>query len=159
MEFDPSHKKHASVYAKDSFICVKSCAGYRRCSDEGLVAFLPGSAAAEAVGNAVVAALDSYRLLSEGEIGEFFAVAKVEERNRIWEAELMRCTGYRSVKEMYSGLKHVPVRLERAEVTVRSTKKDRRNGWEAVRSAFSVNANLGPVAIGEAVKRALGESA
>ncbi len=155
--FDPHLKKYASVYAKAEFICVKSCAGYRRIGDEQLIAYLPGNAGDEAVGTAILEALAAYRVLAENEIPDFFAIPHIEDRNKAWELELMERSGYKTIKDLYRGLMHVSVRLEAGEIVVRSTRKDSRNGWEGIDPVLSTKADLGCAAVGDLIQLALAE--
>jgi len=157
--FDPHAVKHASVYAKDQFFCVETCAGYRSVGGERISAFLAGDAPDADVGKAVLDALGSYRVLSESEIPTFRDLARVEAKQEEWERQLMALAGYKSRQEIYRGLKHVPVRLCGSELSVSATAKDRRNGFEGSGFTLAVAVHLGPAAIGSAVKKAVSECA
>lgn len=93
--FDPHARKRASVYANDDFFCIESCAGYRRVVDDRIVAFLPREASESDIGNAVLSALASYRVIPVVEHAEFFATTRLETRHVEWEQELNARAGYK----------------------------------------------------------------
>lgn len=157
--FDPHALKHASVFAKDRFFCVESCAGYRSFGSERIAAFLPGDAPDDDVGRAVLEALASYRVLSVAEVAEFRDLGSVEARHSEWERQLMELAGYTSRQEIYRGLKHVPVRLSGSELSVSATVQDRRHGFEGNGFALTMAVNIGAAAVGAAVKSAVSECA
>ncbi len=157
--FDPHDVKHAGVYAKDAFFCFESCAGYRSVVRERINAFLPGGASDAEVGQAVLEALSQYRALRESEIAEFRDLARVEAKHKEWELQLMFHAGYKTRQEIYRGLKYAPLRLVGSELSVSSTVKDRRHGFEGNGFRSVVDVALGPAAIGAAVKMAICECA
>ena len=147
------------MFAKDSFFCVESCAGFRSVGLERITAFLSPNASDAEVGRAVLEALSQYRVLLQSEIAEFHDLMRIEARHKEWERQLLVQAGYKTRQQLYSGLKYVPVRLSNSELSVSATAKDRHHGFQGNGFTSVVNVDLGLVAIGAAVKKAVSECA
>lgn len=156
---DPGANKHASVYANDDFICVRSSAGYRSTVEDRVVALLPPDASSSDIGEAVLSALDSYRVLSPRQLDDFFRPERVHLKHSEWEQELAAHAGYRSVKQVYRRLRRVSIRLSGSTLSAHAAIKDRRNGFTGNGIFFTIGVGDGVVAVGEAVKKALEECA
>jgi len=157
--FDPFAKRHASVYANDEFICVRSSAGYRSTIEDRIVALLEPDAGEDEIGSSVLSALDSYRVLSLSELGGVFGLDRVQQRYAEWEQELVAHAEYKSTKRIYRRLRRVSVRLSGTKLSVFASVKDRRNGFEGNGFSVTIDVSEGSVAVGNAVRKALAECA
>lgn len=157
--FDPYSKKHASVYANDEFVCVQSSVGYRSTVGDKIIEYLPSSATESEIGKAVLSALSSYRVLSLSEVGEFFDLARVQEKHAEWEKELVTRASYKSTKQVYRNLRLVSVRLSESKLSASATTKDRRNGFAGNGFSVTLDVGEGESAVGSAILKALKECA
>jgi hypothetical protein len=154
---NPQRRRSAALYANDDFICVQSCAGYRRVASDpfGGQALLPRQVRAEELGCIVLDTLNRYRVLSENEIGEFFDVSRIAKAHSNWETALMQRYGYKTKKQLYNSLVHVMARLDGETLSTQATQQERQGGWAGMGPMFSTRVEAGAGAIGSMMLEAL----
>lgn len=109
----------ADIHRTDRFISIEPLSGYNMVQreDEGCVFYLLPDASDDALGRALLGALDKSRFIwPPDEAVEFFKEERYLECDRNWHKEIMRRYGYETKQELYKNMNWC--RAERSEGTI-----------------------------------------
>lgn len=124
----------ATVYATPRLISVDTDSGYGRTAydDQGVSTVLPREAEAEALGTALIAALDSSRMLLAPEVYEFMDRDAVKVRVDRKNETLMSFGSYADKRALFKDIRLVLVRERDEEIFLTATKHRRGDDFQSI---------------------------
>jgi len=151
----------ASAKANLQFICVTAYSGYRSSAADSAAAqhVLPPDADHEALGAAVLDALDHSRFLTLDEIDVFFDYRLVAQRYHAWVRSLMERFGYKTKKAMFTGMNSCAIERRDGRIVISPSNHEKLEAWSgggiAPEDHVSIPADSLPAAVGAALRLAL----
>jgi len=108
----------ADIHPTDRLISVEPLSGYGMAyqDNEGYVIYLPSDASDEALGRALLEALDRSRFIYPRDEMEFFEAERYVRCYKNWQKDFMRRLGYKTKRELYKNMDWC--RAERSEGTI-----------------------------------------
>ncbi|MHB8884773.1 MAG: contact-dependent growth inhibition system immunity protein [Methylovirgula sp.] len=121
----------ADINQTDRFISVEPLSGYSivQPEDEGYVIYLVPEAIDEALGRALLEALDKSRFIWPPDEPEFFKAERYMRCYQNWQKDFMRRYGYKTKREAYKNMNWC--RAERSEgmISIRPHGRDKPEYW------------------------------
>ena len=149
----------ADVKRTERFICVEPLSGYRMIQreDEGYVIYLPPDATDDAVGQALLEALDKRRFLWPRDEPEFFEADRYMRCYRNWQKDLMRRYGYKTKREAYRNMDWCRAKRSEGKISIQPHKRDKLEYWTDLPpdSTVVIPTTTDPASAGAALRLAL----
>jgi hypothetical protein len=120
-------RQRADIFRTEKFVAVEPRSGNMRVlrEDEGYVIYLPPQPDDEALGRALLEALDRSRFIrSAANERRFFEEDRIKQSEQKWHDEVMGRYGYKSKRALYKSMNWV--RARRMEGVISFTPHDRR---------------------------------
>lgn len=123
----------ARVHRTDRFISIEPVSGYSiiQREDEGCVIYLPPDASDEALGRALLVALDKSRFIWPPD-REFSKWERYVQCYRNWQKDFMRRYGYKTKREAYRNMDWCEVTRSEGTISIRPHKRDRPEYWRSL---------------------------
>lgn len=117
----------ADINRTDLFISVEPLSGYRTIQrdDEGCVVYLTPSTADDALGRAMLEALDKSRFIWPPDEPEFFKWQRYVLCYRNWQKDFMRRYGYKTKREAYKNLDWCRAERSEGKISIQPHKRDK----------------------------------
>ena len=117
----------ADIHRTERFICVQPLSGYRMVQpeDDGYVIYLLPDAGDDALGQAMLAALDRSRFIPPPNEPEFFKWERYVQCHRNWQKDFMQRYGYKSRREAYKNLDWCRIKRTEGKIAIQPHKRDK----------------------------------
>jgi hypothetical protein len=149
----------ASVNRTERFVSVEPLSGYRMAyrEDEGYIIYLPSDAGDDALGVALLQALDRSRFIWPRDERDFFNRERITQCDRNWQKDFMHRYGYKSKREAYKIMNWCEAKRSEGKISIKPHKQD---GAEYFRNlpaddTVVIPATKDPIAAGAALRLAL----
>jgi hypothetical protein len=121
----------ADISRTDRFISVEPLSGYSMVQreDEGYVIYLPPDASDDALGRALLEALDRSRFIWPPDEPGFFKAERYVRCYRNWEADFMRRYGYKTKRDAYKNMDWCRVERSEGAISIKPHRRDRPGYW------------------------------
>lgn len=121
----------ATVHRADRGISIEPLSGYAivQREDEGYALFLPPDASDDALGRALLEALDKSRFISPPD-PNFSEVERYMRCYRNWQKEFMRRYGYKTKREAYKTMDWCKVKRSEGKISIEPHTRLRPEQWE-----------------------------
>jgi len=122
----------ADVHRTEKFVCVEPLSGYRRWlrEDEGFVIYLPPDATDEALGRALLEALNRSRFISPPDEPEFFEWQRYRACDRNWGKDMMRRYRYKTRRDAYKNMDWCRVKRSEGKISIQPHGRDKPPYWK-----------------------------
>jgi CDI immunity protein len=117
----------ADINRTDRFISVEPKSGYRmvQSEDDSHVIYLAPDAADEALGRALLEALDLSRFIWPPDEPEFFKWQRYERCYQNWQTDFMRRYGYKTKRDAYKNMDWCRADRSGGKISIRPRKRDK----------------------------------
>ncbi len=124
----------ADIKRTQRFISVQSMSGYRMVQpeDDGHVIYLPPDATDDALGQALLKALDKSRFIWPADEPEFFKWQRYMECHRNWKADFMCRYGYKTKREAYMDMDWCRAERSEGKISINPHKRDEPEYWRSL---------------------------
>lgn len=131
MMTDANREYWASAKENGDFLCIETYSGLGRAGydPEGAHHFLAPDASAEAVGVALLDALNRSRQLTLKEYGVFFDFEKSKQQYASWVSALMARYGYKTRRALFKNMKDCFVELKNGKLTIQPSHHEKIEAW------------------------------
>jgi len=150
----------ADVHRTERFICVMPLSGYRTMQpeDDGYVIYLEPDASDDAVGRALLEALDRSRFIPPPNEPEFFKWERYTQCHRNWQHDFMRRYGYKTKRDAYKNMEWCRVKRTEAKISIMPHKRDKPEYYRSLpeEKTVVIPETRDTVTAGAAVRMALG---
>lgn len=148
----------AEIHRTDRFISVEPLSGYRiiQRENEGRIAYLAPDATDDALGRALLDALELSRFIYPPD-PEFSNAERYMRCYRNWQQDFMRRYGYKTKRDAYKAMDWCRARRSEGRIAIRSHKRDKPEYWRDLppERTVVIPATTDPVAAGAALRLAL----
>ena len=150
----------ADIHQTDRFISIEPLSGYNMVQreDEGCVFYLQPDATDDALGRALLKALDKSRFIwPPDEAVEFFKEERYLECDRNWHKEIMRRYGYETKRELYRNMNWCRAERSEGTISIQSHKRDdkpEQRKWAPPDKTVIIPVTTNPTAAGAALRLA-----
>jgi hypothetical protein len=155
---DVPFTQSAAILQTEKFTFVESLSGYRRFlqEDDGYRVYLEPDPTVEAIGRAVLEALDKSRFLDPRKNDEFFDAKRIAETHRKWHFDFMTRYGYKTKREAYKNMLYCYASRCNGAISIKPFRRDRPEYWVELPAdiAVVISATKDPVTVGDAAKLA-----
>ncbi len=149
----------AGIHKNGDFTCVEPLSGYRRTlrDYEGYAVYLAPDAPEEALGQALLEALDKSRFVDPIAAREFFQADLIMKHYRRWQDELKTRFGYRSRRQAYKNMVYCLAKRTGGTISIKPHKTVKPEYWTDLPDDQTVviPATTDPLVAGAALKLAL----
>ena len=149
----------ADVHRTEKFISVEPASGYSMVQreDDGYIAYLEPDATDDALGRALLAALDRSRFIWPPDERQFFEAERYMRCYRHWLREMMRRYAYKSKREAYRNMAWCRVERSEGKISLQPHKRDKPEYWTDLppESTVVIPATTDAAVAGAALKCAL----
>jgi hypothetical protein len=116
----------ASVHRTERFVSIEPLSGYRMAyrEDESYVIYLPSDAGDDALGVALLQALDRSRFIWPRDEPDFFNRERITQCYRNWQKDFMRRYGYKSKRDAYKTMDWCEARRSEGKISIKPHKQD-----------------------------------
>jgi hypothetical protein len=116
----------ADINRTESFISVKPISGYRMVQpeDDGYVIYLPPNATDEALGRALLEALDRSRFIWPRDEPEFFKWQRYMRCHENWQKDFMRRYGFKTKRDAYENMDWCRADRSEGKISIRPHKRE-----------------------------------
>lgn len=117
----------ADINRTDRFVCVQPMSGYSMIQpeDDGYVIYLPPDTTDEALGQALLEALDRSRFIWPPDEPEFFKWQRYEQCYQNWQKDFMRRYGYRTKREAYGSMDWCRAKRSEGKISIAPRRRDK----------------------------------
>jgi hypothetical protein len=121
----------AHIHRTDRFISVEPLSGYRRTlrEDEGYTIDLPPDAGDDALGRALLEALDKSRFIWPSDERAFFEAERIVRCYRDWQKDFMRRYGYKTKRDAYKNMDWCWTERSEGTISIKPHKRDKPEYW------------------------------
>ena len=148
----------ATVHRTEKFVSVEPLSGYGivQREDEGYVIYLAPDAPDEALGRALLEALDRSRFIWPIE-DEFFEAERYLQCNRNWHKDFMRRYGYKTKRDAYKNMEWCRVTRREGKISITPHRRDKPEYWRNLPAEKTViiTATRDEIKVGAALSLAL----
>jgi contact-dependent growth inhibition (CDI) system CdiI-like immunity protein len=117
----------ADDHRTERLFSIEPLSGYRTAyrEDEGHVIYLPPDASDDALGQALLEALDRSRFIWPGDEPDFFKPERYRQRYRSWQRDFMRRYAYRNKHEAYKNMDWCRAKRSEGRISIARRMRDR----------------------------------
>lgn len=121
----------AFIHRNEKFISVEPISGYRMTlrEDEGYVIYLPPDATDDALGRALLEALNRSRFLDPYTERDFFKAERIMRSDRNWHEDFMRRYGYKTLRAAYKNMNWCRATRTEGRISIKPHRRDRPKYW------------------------------
>jgi hypothetical protein len=156
---DVPFTQQAAIHRTEKFTSVESLSGYRRFlqEDKGYRVYLEPDPTVEALGRAVLEALDKSRFLDPDKNDEFFDANRITATYKKWHLEFMTRYGYKNKREAYKNMLYCYASRCNGKISIRPFRRDKPEYWVELPAerAVVMSTTKDPLVVGEALNLAL----
>jgi hypothetical protein len=149
----------ADINRTERFISVEPMSGYSMVQpeDDGYVIYLPPDASDDALGRALLEALDRSRFIWPPDEPEFLNWERYEQCHSNWEKDFMRRYDYKTKRDAYKNMDWSRVKRSEGKITITPHKRDKPGYFRSLPPEKSVviPATTDPPTAGAALRLAL----
>jgi hypothetical protein len=153
-------KKSATIYKSEKFISIEALSGasalkYRENASLGV--YLDLDATDEALGQALLAALDRSRFVDPRSERAFFDPDRATRVYADWQNDMMRRYGYKTRREAYRNMDWCYARMSEGKIFIEPHRRDKPGSWRSLPPDRTVviPTTDAPLAVGAALRLAL----
>lgn len=124
----------ADISRTEKFISIRPMSGYRMVQpeDDGYVIYLPPDATDDALGQALLKALDKSRFIWPDDEPEFFKWQRYMQCHRNLQADFMRRYGYKTKREAYDNMDWCRAKRSEGTISIQPHKRDKPEYWRSL---------------------------
>jgi hypothetical protein len=124
----------AEINRTDRFISVEPLSGYSliQREDEGYVIYLPPDATDDALGQALLEALDRSRFIWPPDEPEFLKAERYMRCYRNWQKDFMRRYGYKTKRDAYKNMDWCRAMRSEGKISIQPHKRDKTEYWRCL---------------------------
>ena len=117
----------ANVHRTERLISVEPLSGYRMAyrEDEGHVIYLPPDATDDALGQALLQALDRSRFIWPRDEPDFFKCERYMQCYRDWQKDFMGRYGYKTKRDAYKNMDWCWIERSEGKISIKPHKRDK----------------------------------
>ncbi len=149
----------ADIQRTERFICVEPRSGYSMIlpENDGYTIHLPHDASDEALGRALLEALDRSRFIWPADEPEFFEWQRYVKCDRHWEKETMRRYSYKTRRDLYKNMNWCRAERSEGKLSIKPHRRDQPGLWTDVppEKIVVVPASQNVATLGAALRLAL----
>ena len=149
----------ASIHQSEKFISVEPLSGSRRGlpEDESYVIYLEPCATDEALGGALLEALNRSRFVDPTKERGFFKGDRVARADERWHQDFMTRYGYETKRQAYKNMRYCRAKRCEGKISIEPHRRDKPQYWWDLPADRTVviPATTDPIAAGAALKLAL----
>ncbi len=149
----------ADIHRTERFICVLPLSGYRMIQpeDNGYVIYLASDAGDEALGGALLEALERSRFIPPPNEPEFFKWERYTQCHSNWERDFMGRYGYNTKRDAYKNMDWSRAKRFEGKISITPHKRDKPGYFRSLPPERSVviPATTEPLTAGAALRLAL----
>jgi hypothetical protein len=149
----------ADIHQTERFISVEPLSGYRMIQreDDGYIAYLLPGASNDALGRALLEALDRSRFIWPPDEPEFFEWQRYMQCYRNWQKDFMRRYGYKTKREAYKNMNWCRAKRSEEKISFEPHKREKPEYWSDLPDDMTVvvPATTDAAAVGAALRLAL----
>lgn len=121
-----SFRQCADINRTERFICVQPLSGYRMIQpeDDGYVFYLAPDVSDDALGEALLEALDRSRFIVPPNEPEFFKWERYVQCRRNWQQDFMHRYGYKTKRDAYRNMDWCRVKRAEGRISITPHKRD-----------------------------------
>jgi hypothetical protein len=121
----------ATINRTEKFICIEPMSGYRMTirEDDAFRIYLEPDAGENAIGEAVLTALDRSRFIYPLDDREFFRFERAKKNQRIWENEVMKKYKYKTKRDLYKNSDYCRVERSEGVIEIKPHIRDTKPGF------------------------------
>jgi hypothetical protein len=155
-----SFDRTVAIHRSPKFISMESLSGaggLYYSEDEGFRVYLDPEATDEALGQALLGALDRSRFVDPRSERSFYDPKRAMRADANWEKEFIKCYGYRTRREAYANLDWCCVKMYEQQISIEPHRRDKPPYWESLppEKTVVIPATRDAGAVGAAVRLAL----
>jgi hypothetical protein len=119
--------QYADISRTEKFICVQPMSGYRMIlpEDDGYVIYLAPDAGDDALGRALLEALDRSRFIPPPNEPEFFKWERYMLCHHNWQKDFMRRYGYKTKHDAYKNMNFCRAERSEGKISIKPHKRDK----------------------------------
>jgi hypothetical protein len=131
VDYDLPFMQWAGVHKNDDFICVEPLSGYRRTlqEDDGFAIYLEPDATEEALGQALLEALNRSRFLYPNQNRAFFQAERIVNNIKRWTTQVMKRFRYKTKREMYKNMGYCWIMRTGGTISIEPHKYEKPEYW------------------------------
>src|SRR5215469_12220314 len=133
-------RQWADIHRTDRFISAQPASGYRRAlpEDDGYVVYLPPDASDDALGHALLEALDRSRFIWPEDEPDFFEAERYMRCHRDWQKDFMRRYGYKTKRDAYEKMGWCRAKRSEGTISIQPHARDKPDYWRNLPSEKTV---------------------
>lgn len=152
-------RQWVDVHRTEKFISLEPLSGYRLAlrDNEGYIIYRLPDASDEALGQALLEALERSRFIWPGDEPEFFKWERYDRCERNWEKDFMRRYAYKTRREVYQTMDWVRAKRTEGKISFQPHSRGKPGHWIwlAAERIVVIAATTDPAAAGAALRLAL----
>jgi hypothetical protein len=149
----------AEINRTERFVSIEPLSGYSMVQreDDGYVVYLPSDASDNALGEALLEALDRSRFIWPPDEPEFFKWQRYMQCYQNWQKDFMRRYGYKTKRDAYKNMNWCRAERSQGTISIQPHKRDKPEYWNDLPKELTVviPATTDAAAVGAALRLAL----